>query len=117
MLPTNLRPMIVVVPGPVDSDTQVDSLQSLATYIAPHPDHPTRKFVEDVLRSYPAHVVPYILVRPEKEWFPQGQLHPAVKRFPSSPAAVAAEIRAMTDEQRSETIELLMNEFKLRPVT
>lgn len=33
-----------------------------------------------------------------------------------SPSAVAAEIRAMTDEERAETIELLMAEFKLRAV-
>lgn len=108
--------MIVVVPGPVDAPTRIDSLQSVAMYLTKDPDHPTRAFVENALRSYPTRVLSHIMVQPEKEWFPNGQLHPAVKRYPISPAAVAAEIRAMSDEQRAETIELLMSEFKLRSV-
>lgn len=114
--PGDPTPMVVVVPGPVEQPARVDSVLSLLTYVTPHHAHPVLRFTEGVLRDYPQHVISHLLVLPEKEWFPQGQLHPAVKRYPSSPAAVAAEIRAMTDEQRAETIELLMAEFKLRAV-
>lgn len=114
--PGDPMPMVVVAPGPVDQPARVDSVISLLKYVAGDPAHPILRFTEGVLRDYPQHVISHLLVLPEKEWFPQGQLHPAVKRYPSSPAAVAAEIRAMTDEQRSETIELLMAEFKLRAV-
>lgn len=51
-----------------------------------------------------------------------GRLIPAdagavgMKRYPSSPAAIAAEFRVMTDAQRAETVALLMTDFKLRSV-